>query len=119
MSELEAVLLVALKVVFVYGAMQEDEVLFPLRRLLEKIVALFPAKYQFYLRKPLFGCMFCMSSVWGITFTFLSLPLWIDIVLSVAGVNYLISALVGYLHKAKNTAEEKITTEIKGFKNHD
>src|SRR5690242_7557171 len=102
---LEVILLTSLKIIFIYGAMQEGEILFWLRQLLERFVALFPAKYQFYLRKPLFDCMFCMSSVWGLIFLFLPMPLFVEIILSVAGLNYLLSALVGFLHAAKDEAE--------------
>lgn len=111
MSELTAVALISLKIIFMYGAMQEGEVLFWFRQLLEKFVAMFPVNVQFYLRKPLFDCLFCMSSVWGVTFVFLPMPLFIDIILSVAGLNYLWSALVGFLHAAKDEAEER-TTEL-------
>ena len=113
-NELMVVVLTSLKVVFAYGALQQDEVLFWLRKLLERFVALFPVKVQFYLRKPLFACMFCMSSVWGITFVFLPLPLWLDIILSVAGLNYLFSALVGFLHTEKDENEIEINEQEPG-----
>jgi hypothetical protein len=113
MSELTVVILVSLKILFMYGAMKEDEVLYPLRKILENFVSLFPVKIQFYLRKPLFDCVFCMSSVWGLTFVFVPLPLWIDIILSVAGLNYLWSSVIGYLHEAKEQIEEGECTRDK------
>jgi hypothetical protein len=103
---LAIILTTSLKIIFMYGAMQEGEILFWLRRLFENFVSLFPVSVQFYLRKPLFDCMFCMSSVWGLTFILLPLPFWLDIILCVAGLNYIWSSLIGFLHVEKDEAEE-------------
>lgn len=106
MLEIEAVFIVSLKIIFMYGSMQEGHILFPFRKLLETIVSKFPVNWQFYLSKPLYDCLFCMSSVWGLLFIYIPMPLWINIILSVAGLNYLWSALIGFLH-AKTEASEK------------
>ncbi len=113
---IESIIIISLQIVFMYGAMQEGEILFPFRKLLENIVSKFPVSWQFYLRKPLFDCLFCMSSFWGITFAFLPLPWWLNIIFCVAGLNYLWSAFIGYLHAAKDATEEKqaeINAQIK------
>ncbi len=98
MLELFVVILIALKIAFVYGAMQPDNILFSLRRLLEKGLSYLPEKINLYLRKPLFDCMFCMSSFWGLVFFFVPLPLWLDVILSIAGLNYLLSTIIHYYH---------------------
>jgi hypothetical protein len=47
------------------------------------------------------------------------MPYILDLVLSIAGLNYLWSSLIGFLHAQKDEAEEKIETleaELKEFK---
>jgi hypothetical protein len=54
-----------------------------------------------WLAKPLFGCLTCMSSVYGVVFCFaFGVPLseWIITVLTVCGINTVFSALLKYIH---------------------
>lgn len=104
---LTIILITSLKIIFMYGAMQEGEILFFLRRFFEWCLSKLPIKAEQYLRKPLFDCMFCMSSIWGFTFLVLPMPYILDLILSIAGLNYLWSALVGFLHAGKDVAEEQ------------
>jgi hypothetical protein len=52
-----------------YGAMKPGNIFFFLRLFFEYLLNFFPPKWQLELSKPLFECVFCMSSVWGIAFT--------------------------------------------------
>lgn len=103
---MEFIILIAitsLKVIFLYGAMQEDEILFRFRQLLERFVSVLPCNIQGFIAKPLFECMFCMSGFWGLVFLFLPLPWYIDTVLCVAGLNYVLQNM---FHREDYTREQ-------------
>lgn len=98
-----------------YGAMQEGGILFFLRRFFEKSLAKLPLQVEQKLRKPLFDCMFCMSSVWGCFFVFIPLPYFLDVILSVAGLNFLLMSLLEYFKYRSEDEESFKHNEIKGF----
>ncbi len=53
------IFLMSLFCVGVYKASEPEMILEPVRNLIYKIVT------NEYLRKPLFGCVYCMASIWG------------------------------------------------------
>lgn len=67
--------------------------------LLDKLVGVERSEW---LQKPLFGCLTCMASVWGVfgCITF-SVPLldWPITILTVCGINTLFSTLLRYTHE--------------------
>ncbi|HRH61220.1 MAG TPA: hypothetical protein PL045_11650 [Chitinophagaceae bacterium] len=74
-------------------------ILYPLRELLEKICESLPPEINLWLRKPLFECLFCMSSVWGILFT---IPIfsftwhYITMLFALAGFNYIVQLIISH-----------------------
>lgn len=99
---MELTFLTSLKIVFVYAAMKEGMILFPLRRLFESMLSLAPASINFFLRKPLFDCLFCMSSIWGIIFTYFAFDFtlqYLFLILQVAGLNYLLSIAIQWFNQ--------------------
>lgn len=50
----------------VWAAMQPGMILHPLQQAIDKFIWLFGARAALTLKKPLYDCMFCMTSVWGI-----------------------------------------------------
>jgi len=92
---LEAVAITSLKILFVWGAMQEGNILFILRRAMDWMIEPLPPRVFLIVRKPLYDCLFCMASVWGtilswhVTNDHLSW-LYVQFLFAVAGLNYLI-----------------------------
>jgi len=93
----ELALGVSIMITAIWGMMKSGNFLYPLRWLIDSIIEWLPPKIFLYVRKPLYDCLFCMSSIWGIVFTF-----WWDIgliehcllLLKIAGINYLIQRMV-------------------------
>jgi hypothetical protein len=57
----------------------------------------FDSRWSDIIQKPLFGCLVCMSSVWGLTGCIaLGVPAseWVFTILQVCGLNVLISRLL-------------------------
>ena len=74
----------------------EGMVLFPLKKYLERLPVI--------IRKPLYECLFCMSSIWGITILYFIHKLPIDLhfiyyLFAIAGVNFLIEITVTAISK--------------------
>jgi hypothetical protein len=97
MFNLEATILVSLKILFVYGAMKEGMILFKLRQFFDLILSPLPANIRLSLMHPLYNCLFCMSSFWGIIFTLYHFELsfaYLFFLLQIAGINYLLSLII-------------------------
>ena len=94
---LQLAILTSLKILFVHAAMKEGMILFWLRRIIDSVLQPLPVLLQLWIRKPLYECLFCMSSVWGMLFT---IDLWsltweyLQFLMAVAGVDYIIQWLV-------------------------
>jgi hypothetical protein len=102
-------LITSLKIVFVYACYQEGMFLFPLRRLMDKVISYLPAKVYLWIRKPLFYCLTCMSSVYGILFTYkLASFTWeyLQFLFIIGGFNYLFGCFITIM-----APEEKIEQE--------
>lgn len=74
----------------------EGMVLFPLKKYLERLPVI--------IRKPLYECLFCMSSIWGITILYFIHKLPIDLhfiyyLFAIAGVNFIIEITVTAISK--------------------
>jgi hypothetical protein len=107
---LELTALTSLKIVFIYEAMKPGNILFPLRRLLEKLLSYLPEKVNLYVRKPLFSCLFCAGSLWTLFFTFNIIAFswqYLFFIFQVAGLNYIISLPV---HWFTDQAEKDLPT---------
>jgi hypothetical protein len=72
----QLVIYTSMKIFFVWAAMQRGMVLYPLRIIIEKMISIFPATIFLLLRKPLFDCLFCMSSFWGTFFLTKAFSKW-------------------------------------------
>jgi len=91
----------SLIIVCIWAAMQEGMILHWLRLLMEYGIEELPCwislKTKILLRKPLFDCLFCMSSVWGVLFThhyFQFSFLYVKLILTIGGINFLISLFI-------------------------
>lgn len=114
---LTLIIITSFKIVFVYGAMQPDMILYPLRLLFEKILNKLPLTFEQYAKKPLFDCLFCMASVWGIVFTITELDWqfsfsffisYLFLLFGIAGCNYMLALLISYVHTYVESTEERI-----------
>ncbi len=87
----------SLMITFMWGAMQVGMIFFWLQQLIDKGLSYFPIKIHLILRKPLYECIFCMSSFWGVLFTakYFSFSLnYLYLILTIGGINYLISTFI-------------------------
>ncbi len=88
----------------IHGLFKEGNLLFPIAQFLNRFL---DNRYGKYLAKPLYQCLFCMSSVHGtwiyfVNYKFISLTESLDInylmfIFAIGGLNYLTS---NYLDKA-------------------
>lgn len=98
---LTLVILTSLKCLFVYEAMKEGNALSWLRILFINLLMHMPLWFEQYARKPLFDCLFCFSSVYGILFTLPYFSLtwgYLTLLFAIGGVNYLIGTFIGFIH---------------------
>lgn len=108
MYGIEKVTLTSLAVVFAYASMKPGMVFFFVRRFWEKLLSFLPERVNLYLRKPLFECLTCCSSVYGILFSLNVFSVSVDYLLflfQVAGLDYLISVIINFFH---DKAEEDL-----------
>lgn len=94
---LELAFITSLKVVFVWAAMQEGMILHWLRRLIDWMISPLPPKVFLWLRKPMYDCLFCCSSVYGLLFTWyyeMTILEHIELIITVSGINYIIQWLI-------------------------
>lgn len=119
-GSLEIALTASLQILFIWGAMQEGMILFPLRRaidtLLEKVSIVW-LMIGLILRKPLYDCLFCMSSVWGIIFTakYFSLSWnYLTLLFCIGGINYLIQMLITWAETKADGKNLLIDEKISG-----
>lgn len=87
----------SLTILFVYESMKEGDFLFWLRQLLDRMIRQLPVNVYLWISKPLFGCLFCMASFWGILFTipYFSFTWWyLQLLFIIAGINYLLGVLI-------------------------
>jgi hypothetical protein len=99
---LEAAAICSLKILFVWAAMQPGMILFPLRWVLEGMISFLPVRVMLWVRKPLFDCLFCMSSVWGFLFSIDQASLsfgYLVFLFTVGGINYLVETGIVALTK--------------------
>ena len=83
-----------------WAAMQNGMILFKLRCLLETLIFILPTNIYLWLRKPLFDCLFCMSSIWGFVFTlqvFSFSQKYLYLLLVIGGINYLLQLIINKL----------------------
>ena len=116
MDNLIVTILTSLKIFFAYGAMKPGNILFPLRQFFDWALHWLPEKVDLYLRKPLYDCVFCMGSLWGMAFTTRYFALTIDylfLLLQVAGLNYIIASILRWYHdQAEKEEDEQAHKEI-------
>lgn len=94
---LESAIITSLKILFVYAAMRQGMILFPVRRVIDWIIEPLPPKLYLWIRKPLYDCLFCMSSVWGFIFSYNVAAFhwyYLHYLLVIAGINYIIQSLL-------------------------
>jgi hypothetical protein len=87
----------SLMITFMWGAMQVGMIFFWLTQLIDRGLSNLPIKMHLWLRKPLYDCLFCMSSFWGILFTFKYFSFsfnYLFLLLTIGGINYLISTFI-------------------------
>jgi hypothetical protein len=90
---LSLAIITSLKILFVFAAMKEGMILFSLRRIIDWMIDPLPVGVFLWLRKPLYDCLFCMSSVWGIIFTYQYAAFawhYLTLLFAVGGINYII-----------------------------
>lgn len=107
--ELQLIIITSLKCVFVYEGMKPEMVLHPLRRLLEWFVSLLPDNVGCYIQKPLFCCLFCTSSLWGMLFTAQYFAVTWDYLTSlfaIAGCNFLFGMAIGFMRQMRERLKE-------------
>lgn len=52
-------------------ANERDKVLYPIvKQPLNKLLSVFPDSVKYFITNPLFGCLVCMSSVWGLGYLY-------------------------------------------------
>lgn len=94
---IQLIAITSLKIVFMWAAMRPGMVFYPLRLMIDSLLMQLPTTAMLYARKPLYDCLFCMSSVWGFLFTVhvaeLSMA-YLTMLLAVGGLNYLIQQLI-------------------------
>lgn len=93
MSDLQRVILTSLQILFVWVAMQPGGVLHWLQQILGAGLRLLPIQVEMWLHKPLFYCLTCMASVWGLVFTadlFAFSWHYACLLMAVSGLNYII-----------------------------
>jgi len=102
-EELAFVLLTSFKIMFVYVAMKEGMIFHFVPILIEHLfAALLPAKnwaltFACYARKPLYGCVICMSSIWGVLFSLNRFSFSVEylfFLFAVGGLNYLFDSII-------------------------
>lgn len=103
------IIITSLKILFVYQAMQEGNVLHWLYRGIHKVIGLLPTDVYMWVRKPLADCYLCMASVYGILFT---LPYfsftwhYLTTLFAICGMNYLIGSIMGFIHWLMEETEQ-------------
>jgi len=110
---LERTILTSLAICFLYEAYKPGMIFFPIRRLMEKALSFLPEKVNLYIRNPLFDCVVCMSSVYGILFTVNIITLSFQYLLflfQIGGLNFLLSLFIRFFH---DTAEKDLVVHEK------
>jgi hypothetical protein len=99
MSILNHAYICSMLCVIVFQSMKEGMIFFPIRKLIDPV---FRNKTGAWFRKPLYGCLTCMTSVWGVSyylFTFghhnIDLGQFIRFIAVVGGVNAIIDNYIG------------------------
>jgi hypothetical protein len=109
MYSLELSIITSLKVIFIYTAMKPGMILDFLPRFYDWLLHFLPAKAELYLRKPLYDCLFCCSSVYGILFTYqyfsFTVP-YLFLILQAAGINYLVATVINWFHDQEEKNEK-------------
>ncbi len=108
MGSIEITILTSLKICFAYGSMKEGNIFFFMQRFFAWLLKPLPIKTQLYLARPLWQCLFCMSSVYGIIFTYKYFEFSIEylfLILQIAGLNYLISTIIRWYHDMEEKNE--------------
>src|SRR5437870_6419472 len=98
---IEKVILTSLAIVFVYASMQPGMVFFFIRKFFERLLSYLPEKVNLYLRKPLFDCLTCCSSIYGILFSLHYFSISFNYLLflfQVAGLNFIFSLFMRYFN---------------------
>ena len=85
---------VSLVCVCIHTITQEHKILFPLRQLIDRLTAY---RYIAWIRKPIYDCLPCMASIYGIIWTVYMeanlLPA-ASLILAVCGINALFEAMI-------------------------
>jgi hypothetical protein len=98
---LTLIFITSLKCLFVYEGMKEGNVLSWLRLLFIRLLLLTPHWFEQYAKKPLYDCLFCFGSLWGILFTFQYFSFtwqYLTLLFAIAGMNYLVGTFIGFVH---------------------
>lgn len=103
----------ALIILIIYFLFQPGMLLFGFSKVLSRL--------PWLLRKPLFECMICMSSVWGITYflykqhthtqLFLSKTIFLSLaehVLVLGGIMVILDSAIGFLRRNSGTITERL-----------
>jgi hypothetical protein len=85
---------ISLIIVAIHALFWEGMILFPVGRILNYLPLL--------IKKPLFQCMICMSSIWTLIIAYcyhvpIFRPQIIILMLTVCGINVIIDSIIGYL----------------------
>lgn len=90
-----------------YGAMKEGMIFHKLQCFFIWLLSPLSADQAEYWSKPLYACLFCMGSFWGVIFTSFYVQwewsigfMWeyAMLLFCIAGVNYLIATFIGFVH---------------------
>ena len=103
MYGLERTILTSLAICFLYEAYKPGMIFFPVRRLMEKALSYLPEKVNLYVRNPLFDCVVCMASVYGILFTVDIITFsfhYLLFLFQIGGLNFLLSLFIRFFHDA-------------------
>jgi hypothetical protein len=91
---------ISLMITAIYACCQDGMVFAEIRIFIQnKLDKLFDSRVSEIIQKPLFGCLACMSSVWGVTGCIaLGVPVseWVFTVLQICGLNAIISRLLSF-----------------------
>lgn len=84
----------SLMILAIHALFWEGMILFPVARILNYL--------PLVMRKPLFECMICMSSVWTVLMLYcFNMPIMrlqtIVVMLTVCGINVILDSVIGYL----------------------
>lgn len=98
---------------FLFRAFEEGMLLHPLAKLVHKATAF---KCLYWVRNPIYDCLVCMCSAWGITYCLLVIPdysvwQWAGVIAITGGLNAIIEAII-FLSRSVIKLTELVSVQI-------